>query len=125
MSGINKYCFDTNILIGLFSGQVKSDELEAEEIIISVISEMEYLSFDKLTPQETDQFNEFKKIAQVIGIHENSDDLIKKTIQIRKDHKLKMPDAIIAATALVHHATLITNDKGFSKINALKIKHIK
>lgn len=125
MSGINKYCFDTNILIGLFSGQLKSDDLEAEEIIISIISEIEYLSFSNLKAQEIDRFNEFKNLAEVIGIHKDSEELTQKIIQLRKEHRLKTPDAIIAATALVHNATLITNDKGFSKVKALKIKHVK
>lgn len=125
MNGINKYCFDTNILIGLFSGQLKSDDLEAEEIIISVISEIEYLSFGNLTEHEADQFNEFKSLAEVIGIHESSEELIKKIIQVRKDYNLKMPDAIIAATALVHNATLVTNDKGFTRVKSLKVKHVK
>lgn len=125
MSGINKYCFDTNILIGLFSGQLKSDDLEAEEIIISIISEIEYLSFSNLKAQEIDRFNEFKNLAEVIGIHKDSEKLTQKIIQLRKEHRLKTPDAIIAATALVHNAILVTNDKGFSKVKALKIKHVK
>ena len=44
-------------------------------------------------------------------------------INIRKNYKLKLPDAIIAATAIYHKATLITNDKVFYKIDKLKTKN--
>ena len=41
-----------------------------------------------------------------------------QTITLRKKHKIKLPDAIIAATALVHNLTLLTrNEKDFSKIS--------
>ncbi len=45
-----------------------------------------------------------------------------KTADIRKAHKIKLPDAIIAATAFVHNLTLITrNTKDFKGIDKLKI----
>ena len=37
-------------------------------------------------------------------------------------YKIKLPDAIIAATALVHNLTLLTrNEKDFSKISNVEI----
>jgi predicted nucleic acid-binding protein len=39
-----------------------------------------------------------------------NDLVIDKTIQIRREHKIKLPDAIIAATALVYDFTLITRN---------------
>ncbi len=49
-------------------------------------------------------------------------DIIERTILLRKAQKIKLPDAIIAATALVHNLTLITRNTGdFSKITGLKI----
>jgi len=45
-----------------------------------------------------------------------------KTAEIRKVHKIKLPDAIIAATALIYNLTLITrNAKDFKNIDGLKI----
>ena len=45
-----------------------------------------------------------------------------KTIEIRKNHKIKLPDAIIAATALVHNFNLATrNIKDFKKIDGLEL----
>jgi len=37
-------------------------------------------------------------------------ELINSTIDIRKTYGLKLPDSIIAATALLENATLITSD---------------
>jgi predicted nucleic acid-binding protein len=45
-----------------------------------------------------------------------------KTADIRKQYNLKIPDAIIAATALINNLTLITrNTKDFEKVEGLKI----
>ncbi|MDR2841398.1 MAG: PIN domain-containing protein [Paludibacter sp.] len=47
---------------------------------------------------------------------------IKKTaIQIRQNYRVKLPDAIIAATAIQYNLTLVTADKGFSKIAELDL----
>ena len=49
-------------------------------------------------------------------------DVILHTVNIRRNKKIKTPDAIIAATALAHGCSLITNDnKDFNKIKGLKI----
>ena len=49
-------------------------------------------------------------------------DIKLKTADIRKTHKIKLPDAIIAATALVHDLTLLTrNVNDFNKIKELNL----
>ena len=50
---------------------------------------------------------------------------MKETIKIRKKYKLKLPDAIIAATAIVNSATLFSADDIFAKIYNLKFELIK
>ena len=48
--------------------------------------------------------------------------LIDKTILIRKNHKIKLSDAIIAATCLVHGLEVLTlNTKDFENIVGLKV----
>ena len=48
----------------------------------------------------------------------------KQTILIRKSYKIKLPDAIIAATAMVYNLTLVThNVDDFKKIQGLKTLH--
>ena len=47
-----------------------------------------------------------------------------KTIEIRKKYKTKLPDAIIAASAIVKNIPLITADKGFCQISNLTLELI-
>ncbi|AYQ36523.1 PIN domain-containing protein [Runella sp. SP2] len=58
-------------------------------------------------------------------IIELTDDVIEKTIELRKKAKIKLPDAIIAATAIIHNLTLLsTNDSDFLKVPKLKYKSL-
>ena len=49
-------------------------------------------------------------------------EIIDKTISIRKKYKIKLPDAIIAATALVYDLILFSrNTADFKNIQELKV----
>jgi predicted nucleic acid-binding protein len=50
-----------------------------------------------------------------------NNDIKQRTIALRRGYKIKLPDAIIAATSLVYNVPLITFDKGFSKIRELDL----
>jgi len=39
-------------------------------------------------------------------------------------NRLKLPDAIIAASALIHDAALLTNDQAFSSIDELVFESV-
>jgi len=46
-----------------------------------------------------------------------NDKTVDKTIEIRRAYNLKIPDAVIAATALTYQFTLVTrNTKDFTRI---------
>jgi len=61
----------------------------------------------------------FINASEVFALEES---VILKAIEIRKTHKTKLPDAIIAATALVNELTIITrNTKDFDKIERLEV----
>ena len=47
--------------------------------------------------------------------------VVNQCVAIRRSRKIKTPDAIIAATALVHGLTLLTHDSDFNKISGLNI----
>jgi hypothetical protein len=44
-----------------------------------------------------------------------------RTIQLRQENKVKLPDAIIAATAIAFDLPLFTADKGFKTIEGLSL----
>ncbi|TFF30374.1 type II toxin-antitoxin system VapC family toxin [Mucilaginibacter psychrotolerans] len=55
-------------------------------------------------------------------IHHLSEEIIEQTIALRKIIKIKLPDAIIAATAITHGHRLITrNVRDFKNIAGLEV----
>ncbi|MEO1433476.1 MAG: hypothetical protein AAFV71_31340 [Cyanobacteria bacterium J06633_8] len=67
---------------------------------ISVISQIEFLAFSGLSKTERNLFGEFLKRVEVIYLATSNDLLIEQIIQIRLQYRVKLPDAIIASTAL-------------------------
>ena len=122
MSG-NRYLLDTNAIISLLQGNKKiQTKLEkADWIGISVISQIEFLAFDKLKNEDKILFNNLCNKIEILGIDSSETILIKKIISIRKKYNLKLPDAIIIATALNSQANLVTADKQLNKVKEVKI----
>ncbi len=121
MSGKDNIFLDTNAIISILSGEINANLSKANAVFVSVISQIEFLSFEKLGASELNAFNKLIDRVKVIYLDEN-EDILNKTIEIRQKYKLKLPDAIIAAKAIVNDATLITHDKGFKKIQELKVR---
>jgi predicted nucleic acid-binding protein len=95
------------------------DLLEQYTPVISAITEIELLSWRSASPLDITVIGNFIRDARVIEL---DTDVKIKTADIRKTYGLKMPDAIIAATALIHNLTLLTrNVKDFQKITHLNI----
>lgn len=87
--------------------------------IISVITRIELLGWRGATPTQLAPVQHFVNLAL---IHPLDEAVILQTIQIRQTTRIKTPDAIIAATALVHNHELISrNVNDFSTINGLTI----
>ena len=85
---------------------------------LSVIAKTEVLGF-KTTDNASQLLKGFIDDSVVFGL---SDDIVELTIEIRKEHKIKTPDAIVAATALQNNLALITNDaRGFKNIEGLDL----
>lgn len=120
-----RYLIDTNIIIYLLDGVLPDFSLAylakiiETESNISVVTQMEVLGYSFETISDENQTNDFINKCVVLQLDFN---VVQTVIQLRKKHKLKLPDAIIAATAIVHNLTLITrNENDFSKITDLKI----
>ena len=75
---------------------------------------MEVLSYP-FTEQEDEIVKSFLGTFRLFDLDQPT---FKKTIQPRRAHKIKLPDAIIAATASCHDLTLVTrNISDFDKLN--------
>ena len=120
MSGTN-YLIDTNIIIYLSQGRLKISNFakNSSNLYISSITYIETLGYT--FPNE----NEEKIITDLCDMFERlyvTKDVESQTILIRKAHKIKLPDAIIAATAMTHDLTLVTCDsRDFGRILGLKL----
>ncbi|MBE2226922.1 MAG: type II toxin-antitoxin system VapC family toxin [Ignavibacteria bacterium] len=119
------YLYDTNIFIDFFSGRSRIDEIfsfdfiNQNDIIISQINRIELLSHPNILPAEEKMFEFFLNSFRIININT---EIEKLTIQLRRKYKLKLPDAIIASTAISENAEIVTRDlKDFSKIKELKL----
>lgn len=95
------------------------DLLKDEQPVISAITEIELLCWKTATDKDLDVLRNFISDSLVIELEQP---IKLKTADIRKARKIKLPDAIIAATALVYDLTLLSrNTTDFSSINGLKI----
>ncbi len=118
------YLVDSNVLIDYVAERFKKDQLKSldaifdEAIRVSIITKIEILGYNG-EPKEEEKMLLFLDYSDIIPL---SQDIIEKTIAIKKSIKIKTPDAIIAATAMVNDLTLITNDESdFSRVKELKI----
>ena len=126
MSGKEKYLIDTNILIYFIDG--KFSESQKEKVIsiftksfkISIISKIEFLGFEEYLDKS--KFKIAKKFISNAKVIHLDDDMANTIIEIRQQKKIKLGDAIIAATALLHDFTIVTrNQKDFEKINGISV----
>ena len=120
-----RYLLDSNTVIdyiaGLYHGKAEQwlNQLIDEEINVSVITKIEVLSFD---PDKDDNYAILVDFFETSDIYELTNDIVDKTIQIRQKQKIKLPDAVIASTALVNGLVLISrNTKDFKNIRDLEV----
>jgi len=105
---------DTNICIYLLNGDsVLAELLQDQNIYISVITEIELSAYHSDNPVALKILKTFLEVVTIIDL----DEKVKiNAIKIRKNRKIKLPDSIIAASALSHKLPIITADKGFKNI---------
>jgi predicted nucleic acid-binding protein len=115
-----RYLADTNTIIDYLENKLPEKSiqlLDSIDILLSVISRIELLVWKNATEDQLNILNEFINASIVFNL---SEDVILKAIEIRKTYRLKLPDAIIAATAITNTLTLITrNLVDFEKISQL------
>lgn len=119
-----RYLIDTNIAIYFLDGHIPPQSIPfLSEVLnfesnISVITKIELLGWNFPNSEKMEVSNEFVESSTVFLLdHE----VVEKTIELRRQYKIKLPDAIIAATAIVFDLILISrNDNDFETISDLK-----
>jgi len=114
----NKIFLDTNAIVSVLKGNslLHSKIKDADWVGASIISQIEFLSFKDLSGDDRDLFYNFSRRIDIIGINKTDEELISKIISLRNSYKIKLPDAVIAATSSLHGAVLLTADKELLKI---------
>jgi predicted nucleic acid-binding protein len=107
------YVFDTNIIIRHLNDETSI--LEKGKRFVSVITEMEILAKPHI-PMETEE--KALRFLQGFSIVPLSNTIKHEAIRIRRDGspRLKLPDAIVAATAVVLNAQLVTADEKLRRL---------
>jgi len=121
-----KYLWDTNTAIYYLQRQFSpSAEQFMDSILqeyqpsISAITEIELLCWKTASESDLAVLKDFIEDSVVFELEK---EIKLKTAELRKTNKIKLPDAIIAATAVVHNLTLLTrNVSDFQNIQNLSV----
>jgi predicted nucleic acid-binding protein len=107
-----KALFDTNILIDFLNAvpQARQEMAKYSDKAISIISWMEVMvGAESEVEARTRAFLDTFKIVPL------ADDVAERAVKLRREHGIRLPDAVIWASADIHSMLLVTrNTKDFA-----------
>ena len=108
-----QYLADTNTIIDLVVGRLPTagifwleQQLAQQTVAISVVTRIELLT--KTEPAS--EYATMQAFVQSVIVLPLDEPVIQYTIRLRQQHRIKLPDALIAATALAHGTPLLTRN---------------
>lgn len=119
-----EYLIDTNILIYHTKGAEESIELISGLMVrksfrISMLTKIEFLGWDKHT---TDGLEKCRRLIEPAIVYPVDEPVAEKAIEVRRHMNIKLADAVIAATAIIHQLKLATrNVNDFKAIEELEV----
>jgi predicted nucleic acid-binding protein len=120
-----RYLFDTNVFLYYLSADARIRRLFSEqflsenEVVTSAIVRIELLSFSQLSHAQESALRDLLDQFRVIPI---TNDIEELAIDIRRKYRMKIPDAIIAATAYSTLSIVVThNVKDFKRITGIRV----
>jgi len=115
----SEFVFDTNIFLYLQSGRQDLVRIFNESsVFISIISELELLGYKGLDERSEAELRKCLRSCFIVDIE---GPIKQVAIDLRKKYQMKLPDAIVAATAIHLQIPLITADKDFEKVEELML----
>ena len=121
---MEQYLIDNNAISNFFSRLFPDRGMDFmagvldQTPTISVITEIEALSWVNPDKSKEQIVEAFVQDATVLAL---TPAVVAQCVSIRRSRKIKTPDAIIAATAIVNNLTLVTSDSDFDNIQGLKV----
>ncbi len=107
------HLIDSNAIIDYLAAKLPAASMEKmhsivnESLFISVITQIETLGFQSGNAAEDINTSNFISLATVLHL---TPDIVQQTILLPKLYKIKVPDAIIAATAMVNNFAFISHN---------------
>lgn len=111
-----RVAIDTNILLYILGGDGAANELlKGHVVVASTMVRMEALVYHGADVTHIEQVHRFLERCHLEEIHRSIQDL---AVDLRLRHRLKLPDAVIGATAIHLGIPLITADRAFNKLKS-------
>lgn len=120
----DEYLMDTNILIYHTKGSESSIDFISRAIIqkifnISIVTKIEFLGWNKHT---SNSFEKCKRLIEFSNVYSVDEDIANKAIVLKRKTNIRLADAVIAATAIIHNLKLATrNVYDFKAIKEVKV----
>lgn len=116
----NGYLLDTNAIIQFLKGNAELVSLlaDADFIATSIIAELEYFSFPRLGEEDLQLYQAFRSRIHVYDVPSDDPMFTQLVVNARKRNGMKLPDAIIAATARANDLAILTADDHFKKLKS-------
>ena len=111
---------DTNVALYLLGGKLAAP-FPPGEYGVSVITEMELLAWPSLTDEEEERVNAFLSTVTLCDL---TPAIRARAVRLRREERLKLPDAIVCATALEHDVELWTNDARLATVSGLACRSV-
>lgn len=117
-----KYLLDTNVIIDAVGGCAPAMDalrkaFNSDWVGYSAITRLELFGYPNLLKEEEDALSAVIEEIEQVAV---TDVVIDRAILLRRSMRIKAPDAIIAATALITDAVLVTrNDADFRAVPQL------
>ncbi len=117
-SGMN-ILIDTNIALYLFGGDEQvAGVLDGHAVHVSFITELELLGYPDITDQEDKIIHDFLDDCVVVDLNGQ---IKSRTVELRRQYGLKLPDCIIAATACYLGIPIFSADTDFLPVKEVDL----
>ena len=117
-----KYLLDSNALIYAVRPDARNAPfrlwVKHPDAVVSAINRVEVLGFTRLTVADARAFAAMFLLLPQLPV---TAEVLDQAVKIRQQFRIKTPDAIVAATALVHGLELITADNDFARVAGLVV----
>lgn len=121
MNSTNLKLADTNFLINVSQDNPIVYPFLDIDICISFITEIELLGVFSINKT---QKSNVQKMLNSCFVMEMNPEIKQITINLKQKYKLKLADAIIAATAIHYNLMFITSDADFKSIKELELIYL-